>query len=739
MTQSLIKLYELLNTDQYPKPAFTEQNVVLEDVQPVVGSNFNTQVTVRAVEGQGYEGTGVATYRRLNLAFLLAPHNTQDPDTITTPQELLDALNQATGAWLELADLDTFTIPTAVPGEEAQVLLKAKADSFGFHGESTITLRAAVVLAVDVTDAVIEVESSNLHFRDTYEGAAGSIVGRVPQAGTYDTANYGAEWLPPLVEGGVMKCDPATHQFGIDALFDPVTAASGVVSLKVLLRNYQSTHVIEEMATISLGLATTDNENGLWAWSDFAIRGRKLELFNGSTEQNAIVEWPVPIDPSELMELEIRWDLATGDFGAFVNGVRVHTVAGTGPVAAPIGGCWAAGYDVKNSLFESIEVTSGAAPLEINAPAQPLAMTWYSSGLQDGLWWGLSNFTWFTAGEAPLPDVLAAKVLGAANADVDWTAEWFPVPSNTSGGVPTLAANRGPDPSLLSAGGTGNDPAAVYPLAAWVDQSTSGGRSVGVLRIKAKIDNVDVPVYVYAGLAYQNPTESGYSDVPYTVDQYTTTFVDIGFTGAPAVVPPTVLIRDDFNGTAGTNFVGRIPNISVDGHAYSDLSDGSGSELLLDGNGNVYASEGPQQAAYGFLVYDTSSAMRFEMSMRNADGVSPLARNFDAIFAVQMRSTGAGQNLRRADFDLSAADSLYMYSPEGGEATPAYTDPLGAGGAAVKFTFEWGNGHLKYFINDALQADLTITAAGEPQGPGYLYVEFEPGNKVDYIQLSQLP
>lgn len=199
---------------------------------------------------------------------------------------------------------------------------------------------------------------------------------------------------------------------------------------------------------------------------------------------------------------------------------------------------------------------------------------------------------------------------------------------------------------------------------------------------------------------------------------------------------PIVLIRDDFNGTAGTDFVGRVPNISLNGQAYWSLSDGSNAKLLVDGSGSAYTSLGPQEAAYGFLNYDNASALRFEMVMRNADGASELARNFDAIFSVELESTSVGG--RGATFGIDTAGWLNMYSSDVGDGSVEYTQPLGAGGEPVKFTFEWGFGHQKFFINGILVSDLVITALGNPLGAGQVYIEFEPGNKIDYIQLLRL-
>jgi len=362
MTQSLNKLYALINEEHTPVPAITTQNTVLESVRPAVGSTYNTQATLRALVGQGYEGSVTVSYRRLNLALLYSGYENQSADLFTTNQDVVDRLNAVRAADIELADLEAFTLPTVPPGGSSNLVLTAKADSYGFYGSVTLVLHSSAVLPlVDAQDATIEVET------------------------------------PP---------------------------------------------------------------------------------------------------------------------------------------------------------------------------------------------------------------------------------------------------------------------------------------------------------------------------------------------------GPTVLLRDDFNGAADSDFVGRVPNISLNGAAYSSLSDGSTPKLVVDGNGFAYASGAAQEAAFGFLDYDAGTALRFEMSMRNADGVSELARTFDAIFTVQMKSNG--QPNRRADFAISEAGALYLYCPDNTDISVPYTDPLGAGGAAVKFTFEWANGHLKFLIDDVEVGDLTINATGEPSGAGTLYIEFQPGNKVDYIQLSQL-
>ncbi len=157
MTQSLDKVYALINAEHTPVPAITQTNTVLENVRPAAGNGYNTQATLRALATGEYDGEVSIYYRRLNLALLYAGVNTFNQGAISTPQQLLDALNALRDAGIELADLEAFTVAEEIPGQLQDVVLTAKAGSYGFYGAVTIHLTsAALPPVVSIQDAVIE-------------------------------------------------------------------------------------------------------------------------------------------------------------------------------------------------------------------------------------------------------------------------------------------------------------------------------------------------------------------------------------------------------------------------------------------------------------------------------------------------------------------------------------------------------------------------------------------------------
>lgn len=733
MTQSLTKLYALLNEDQSPVPPFSPANITLENPQPASGAGYNSQVTLRGLEGQAYAGTAVVKYRRLDLVFLFSGHLTQVlPET---PQALLDLLNTATGAWVDLEDLEPFVLPSPTPGNPATLVLTAKADSFGFRGQATLQIESAYTPpVVDVEDGTIESDVSTFLFRDTYDTGSGPLTGRTPEAGTYIFDYYNeTNNLAPVLDAGVLKPAANMQSFGVDGTFTPVPASSGVVSLKTRLTHYAPSELIPEVSYFELGLTSDD---GTYTGASFSTGSGMISLFNSPANTATDAAWSIPADLTQPIEFELRWDTTTGDAGVYQDGTLLHSLPGVGSLAGNVNAFYVWDGDMSAVRLDSVEVAMGAAtPVPTPAVAPAALLPYAHGGLPpEGYWFKSQRRTYFGNNDTFVNGYVAAKVEAPIEATVIWQSEWIPAPTNT-GPAPGFLPNRGP--TTFPDGEIVTDPVFNYPLAACIDLGATQGVSVGAMRVWAIVDGVPASNYFLVGFAYQEPGGQQFSDTPWEEGQFTTVFVDIGYAEPRGVVAPTVLIRDDFNGAADTDFVGRVPNISVDGHAYSDLSGGSNAKFVLDGGGSAYATVGTQEAAYGFLAYDNGSNLRVELSLRNSDGVSALASNFDAIFSVEVESTG--QNGRHADFGIDTAGWLYMYSADTGDGSVEYAQPLGAGGAAVKFTFEWGNGHQKFFINDVLQSDLVITAAGEPLGAGTLYLQLEPGNKIEYLQLSQLP
>jgi hypothetical protein len=733
MTQSLTKLYALLNEDQSPVPPFSPTNVALENPQPASGVGYNSQVTLRGLEGQAYEGTAVAKYRRLDLALLLSGLATQTLPA--TPQALLDQINTLSGAWLDLEDLETFVLPDPSPGVVVALVLTTKPTSYAFTGQATLQVKSAVEdPVVDVEDGTVEPDPSAFLFRDTYETGSGPILGRTPEAGTYNFEYYNeTNNLAPVLDAGWLEVAPGMQGFGLDGAFTPVAPSSGVLSLKTRLTHYSANAIIPELSYFDLGLTTDD---GSYASASYSTGGGMLFLSNSFTNASIDAAWPVPADLTQPTEFELRWDTTTGDVGVYQDGTLLHSLAGAGPTVGNVNTFYVYGGDMAAVRLDSVEIALGAATPTATPVVEPAALLPYAHGgvAPEGYWFQSQRRTFMSNAETFVNGYIAAKVDAPIESTVVWQSEWTPAPTNT-GPAPGFLPNRGP--TTFPTGEIVTDPVFDYPLAACVDAGATQGESVGVMRVWAIVDGVPAANYFIVGFGYQEPNGQTFRDTPWVEGQFTTVFVDVGYAEPRGTAAPTVLIRDDFNGEVNSDFVGRVPNISVDGHAYSSLSDGSNAKFVLDGAGSAYTTVGTQEAAYGFLAYDEGTNLRVELSLRNADGVSALASNFDAIFSVEVHS--AGQPARQADFGIDTVGSLYMYSAQAGDGSVAYAQPLGAGGAAVKFTFEWGNGHQKFFIDDVLQSDLVITAAGEPLGAGTLYLQLEPGNKIDYLQLSQLP
>lgn len=143
MTQSKIKLLELINNANYPIVPLSELNVELNDVTPASGGGaaWNTRVTCMAIPDRGYQGSRTLFYRRLALS-VIGSGVRISMTGIDTPQALLDALNTTYGAWLDLEDLQAFELPTFTDTDPINFTLTAAAGSYGWTGSITLVLQA---------------------------------------------------------------------------------------------------------------------------------------------------------------------------------------------------------------------------------------------------------------------------------------------------------------------------------------------------------------------------------------------------------------------------------------------------------------------------------------------------------------------------------------------------------------------------------------------------------------------
>ena len=148
------KLFALINaTNPLPRP-LTANNVELIDPRPAVGTGWNTRVTIRAIPDKGYSREQDVFYRRIDLADL-EPIIYKSED-VTTPATLLALINERRGTWMELEDVQPFTMPLVPQGGEASVVITAADESYCFMGSATVTLRRkAVVPAAGVVAASV--------------------------------------------------------------------------------------------------------------------------------------------------------------------------------------------------------------------------------------------------------------------------------------------------------------------------------------------------------------------------------------------------------------------------------------------------------------------------------------------------------------------------------------------------------------------------------------------------------
>jgi hypothetical protein len=148
------KLFALINaTNPLPRP-LTANNVELIDPRPAVGTGWNTRVTIRAIPDKGYSREQDVFYRRIDLADL-EPIVYKSED-VTTPATLLALINARRGTWMEMEDVQPFTMPLVPQGGEASVVIAAADESYCFIGQATVTLRRkAVVPAAGVVAATV--------------------------------------------------------------------------------------------------------------------------------------------------------------------------------------------------------------------------------------------------------------------------------------------------------------------------------------------------------------------------------------------------------------------------------------------------------------------------------------------------------------------------------------------------------------------------------------------------------
>lgn len=396
---------------------------------------------------------------------------------------------------------------------------------------------------------VDDVADPTLLFSDDYSRSSDPISTRTPKAGTYDLEYYEAGFSEPRVLAGRMTSSVAEESsFGIDGLFAaPVTIADGVLSLKAVFRDYQSTNIIDANTSFDFGLTGPDGGVG-GTIKPFVGR---LQMFSQQSGKEYNVQWPTASDVGEDVEFELRWNLANDNVAAYVNGNWVHTIAANdAPVATSVTGFWVYANQAQDTGFARVEVRKNQPVPEDPVAVPPVNIRWYAAGKPDALWtelWSERDFpgqgvtdTWFGGPDGAFDEFIAARVVAPEGADVQWFMDWQPA-AGATGSAPTLVTQRGPDFPLFAVnpGSPVTDAVATYSLGAWIDQAASAGHSVGILRLYAEVDGVPVPNYIWMWMAYQVDGGQSYQLTPVSDGQVTTPSVGVGFGSRPPT-PPTM-------------------------------------------------------------------------------------------------------------------------------------------------------------------------------------------------------
>ena len=134
MVTSVDKLLQAINDANQPFRLLTTQNVDVGAPTTSEGEGFNSTIKVTGKPLFGYWGDVDVFYTRLDLATELGSPTVASVDPMTN-QQLVDQLNQQTGLWLTLDDLQPFTIPTDIPEDGTAVVeIHATDASIGFMG-----------------------------------------------------------------------------------------------------------------------------------------------------------------------------------------------------------------------------------------------------------------------------------------------------------------------------------------------------------------------------------------------------------------------------------------------------------------------------------------------------------------------------------------------------------------------------------------------------------------------------
>ena len=209
-------------------------------------------------------------------------------------------------------------------------------------------------------------------------------------------------------------------------------------------------------------------------------------------------------------------------------------------------------------------------------------------------------------------------------------------------------------------------------------------------------------------------------------------------------------IRDDFDGTSGVDFQGRVPNISTTGEAWYDLTLGEESgwyEFQTQGDGSmaaIYQPGADSGAAYGKLgAGSLGGTVTVRFNVRNMDGTSDAISRATVGYAYVNigDSSSGGDPVIEVQF---RNDDLICYYPNASEFPESggnLPSPAGLAGALAEGQVVWGDGYLTVTYNGLVLLDHPVRddETSLPQSPvGDVWVEFAlaGGNAMEFIEIK---
>lgn len=139
---------------------FTPNSVSFGLPQAVAGAGFNTQVTMSAVPGEGYTGSIVLSYSRIDLSEILNPATVglyiQGPFNMDL---LAETINDEVGTFLQASDLEAVVLPANMqPYQSYTISVTASPDSLGWKGTGSFQLALNMTLLEPDFDYEINVD-----------------------------------------------------------------------------------------------------------------------------------------------------------------------------------------------------------------------------------------------------------------------------------------------------------------------------------------------------------------------------------------------------------------------------------------------------------------------------------------------------------------------------------------------------------------------------------------------------